>query len=274
MDEAVHRFTEIKAIVINKQYDYLDQRNADFENDFKSFLDHVEQLKDRIADTVERSFDSVWETPQGAKFLTRFEKVSEKIPLTKLEDKYDRILKYCEKEVDRIIRMYKKQKDDPPVARTFPPIAGRIKWARCLASHLEELLANVTGHHVMKNLSATVELSRRHRAAENMFRTFETDMVALWMNQHVSDADKCLTKKLLKVCPESQKLKVNLQTAIPLLIKEADLMIKMDLPVPMVALTLYTKQDHFILVRDSLQVSWQPRTYPKLCIVLVVVFAK
>lgn len=41
-----------------------------------------------------------------------------------MEDKYERILKYCEKEVDRIVKMYKKQKDDPPVPRMFPPIAG------------------------------------------------------------------------------------------------------------------------------------------------------
>lgn len=51
-------------------------------------------------------------------------KVSEKIPLAKMDEKYERILKYCEKEVERIIKMYKKQKDDPPVPRLFPPIAG------------------------------------------------------------------------------------------------------------------------------------------------------
>lgn len=44
-----------------------------------------------------------------------------------MEEKYERILKHCEKEVDRIIKMYKKQKDDPPVPRMFPPIAGKIE---------------------------------------------------------------------------------------------------------------------------------------------------
>lgn len=41
-----------------------------------------------------------------------------------MEDKYERILKYCEKEVDRIIKMYRKEKDDPPLPWMFPPIAG------------------------------------------------------------------------------------------------------------------------------------------------------
>lgn len=62
-------------------------------------------------------------------------------------------------------------------------------------------------------------------------------------------------RNLISVCQDQQKLKVNLHPAIPLLIRESDFMIKMELPVPMVALTLYAKQEHFNLVQDSLQVS-------------------
>lgn len=67
--------------------------------------------------------------------------------------------------------------------------------------------------------------------------------------------DKCLQRPLLAVCPEKQRLKVNLHHTIPLLIRESDLMAKMDLPIPTIALTLYAKQDHFNLLKDSLQVT-------------------
>lgn len=60
---------------MNKQYDYLDKRNTEFENDFKKFLNQTEELKNNIAETIETNFDSVWETPQGIRFLLRFEKV-------------------------------------------------------------------------------------------------------------------------------------------------------------------------------------------------------
>ncbi|CAH1099757.1 unnamed protein product [Psylliodes chrysocephalus] len=86
-----------------------------------------------------------------------------------------------------------------------------------------------------------------------MLRAYEADIVCLWMNQHVSDVDLCLMRNLIAVCQDQQKLKVNLHPAIPLLIRESDFMIKMELPVPMVALTLYAKQEHFNLVQDSLQ---------------------
>lgn len=121
-----------------------------------------------------------------------------------MDNKYERILRYCEKEVSRIVTMYKKEKDDPPVPRMFPPIAGtylskltennkqeycligRIKWARSLVYHLAELLDSVTTHPILKTLPATVELSKRHKNADSMLKGYENDMVAIWMSQHVS----------------------------------------------------------------------------------------
>lgn len=77
----IQNFNEIKATIINKKYDYLDQRNADFDNDYKAFLSKTDQLKEHLSEMIESNFDSVWETPQGIKFLARFEKVSMKMDL-------------------------------------------------------------------------------------------------------------------------------------------------------------------------------------------------
>ncbi|XP_031355650.1 dynein heavy chain 5, axonemal-like [Photinus pyralis] len=185
LDEAVLSFNEAEGIIVNKPYDYLDQRNAEFDNDFQSFLARLEDLKKEIANIIELNYENVWETPQGIKFLSKFEKVKEKIPLTNMDNKYERILKYCEKEVSRIVTMYKKEKDDPPVCRMFPPIAGRIKWARSLVYHLSELMENVTDHPILKTLPAAVELTKRYKNAEAMLKGYEKDMVEIWMSQHV-----------------------------------------------------------------------------------------
>ena len=50
--------------------------------------------------------------------------VSTKIPLARMDEKYSRVLQYCEKEVEHILRLFRRQKDDPPLPRNFPPIAG------------------------------------------------------------------------------------------------------------------------------------------------------
>lgn len=68
-------FTEIKNKTCNKDYDYLDQRNSQFDEDFQDFLRRTNQLKEKIGAQIEENFANVWESPQGIKFLTRFEQV-------------------------------------------------------------------------------------------------------------------------------------------------------------------------------------------------------
>jgi dynein heavy chain len=77
LEEAIHTFQEAKAGITTKTYDYLDQRDMEFDADFDIFLEKTDKLKESIGTLIEENFASVWETPQGIRFLTRFEKVDE-----------------------------------------------------------------------------------------------------------------------------------------------------------------------------------------------------
>lgn len=186
LEEAMATFEEAKKEILSKKYDYLDHRNAEFNTDYERFMTKTDTLKESIANMIERNFETVWETPQCIRFLIRFEKVSEKIPLTTMDEKYQRILKYCEKEVDRILKLFRKQKDDPPVPRNFPPIAGRIKWCRALDCHLAELMTSVTTHPVLQTLPTTRDLENRYSSVKRILSEYEHEIVAIWLDQDVS----------------------------------------------------------------------------------------
>lgn len=68
-------FEEAKQIATNKSYDYLDPRNFEFDTDYDEFMVRTDNLKESIGDIIEKNYADVWETPQGIRFLTRFEKV-------------------------------------------------------------------------------------------------------------------------------------------------------------------------------------------------------
>lgn len=68
-------FEEAKKIATNKNYDYLDPRNIEFDMDYDEFMEKTEELKQNIGQIIEVNYADVWETPQGIRFLTRFEKV-------------------------------------------------------------------------------------------------------------------------------------------------------------------------------------------------------
>jgi dynein heavy chain, axonemal len=61
---------------MNKDYNYLDHRNREFDEDYDKFSADVEELKNSISDVIEKNYDTVWESPQAIKFLIKFEKVS------------------------------------------------------------------------------------------------------------------------------------------------------------------------------------------------------
>lgn len=263
LEDASNHFEEAKKEVTSRKYDYLDHRNSDFNVDFERFIHKTNSLKDTIATLIETDFDTVWETPQCIRFLVRFEKVSEKIPLTKMDEKYTRILRYVEKEVDRILKTFRKQRDDPPLARNFPPIAGRIHWCRALSLHITELMDAVMDHGVLSNLPMAKDLDVRYHNVLSVLQEYEDEIVSIWLDQDVSVADACLLQPLLSL--QGDKLLVNLHPTIPLLIREAKMLAKLDIELPIVAATLMSRQQYFITIQDSLNVSDLPAPVPQLC---------
>lgn len=57
---------------------------------------------------------------------------------------------------------------------------------------------------------------------------------------------------MLKIDEATGKVKVNLEDRISLLLREADCLAKLKLDIPIVAKTILAKRDHFILIKDSL----------------------
>lgn len=63
------------AVATSKSYDYLDPRNTEFESDYTIFMTNMDELKSSIGEIIEKNYADVWDTPQGIRFLIRFEKV-------------------------------------------------------------------------------------------------------------------------------------------------------------------------------------------------------
>ncbi|KAK1128262.1 hypothetical protein K0M31_002732 [Melipona bicolor] len=253
LDDAIRTFEEAEKIATTKSYDYLDPRNTEFDTDYNDFMTKTDTLKQNIGNIIEKNYADVWETLQGIRFLTRFEKVSEKIPLTKLDEKYNIVVKYCDKEVDRILKLFKRQRDDPPLPRHMPAIAGRLTWANSLKVHLDELATSVSSHPVLKNLPLTVELEKRYNYALSVLSQYKSDIAEVWTHQNSWVIEDCLKRPLLTVDEKTGKIKVNLGGRIILLLREADCLAKLNLEIPIVALTILAKKDYFTLVTDSLQ---------------------
>jgi dynein heavy chain, axonemal len=120
-----------------------------------------------------------------------------------MSEKYDRVLRFCDKEVDRIHKLFRKQKSNPPLPRYFPPLAGkkntdilpcillcnnaigRVKWVRCLQMHLLDLVNSISGHPVLHRLPASAELTEKYNNVNAALLAFEAEVVKTWTSQTV-----------------------------------------------------------------------------------------
>ncbi|KAL1130923.1 hypothetical protein AAG570_012164 [Ranatra chinensis] len=252
LEEVVKSFNETKNNITEKTYDFLDYRNEDFEEDFQNFIKESNSLKQKIANTIEENYKSVWETARGVTFLTRFEKVGEKIPLSNIRDKYDRVLKFCSNQLEKVFKKFKKQRDRPPLSIHLPPVSGRILWSRSILINLRGMIGKVTTHPVLKTLKETSEIDKRYKVIEEVLTSYEKEMVNVWMNHNVWAAEGCLKKKLL-VLNEKSELKVNLDYKLVLMVDEAEQMVKLGLPIPVVTSVLLSKKSLFKSIADHLQ---------------------
>jgi len=122
----------------------------------------------------------------------------------------------------------------------------------------------VMDHAVLSNLPMAKDLDVRYHNVLGVLQEYEDEIVSIWLDQDVSVADACLLQPLLSL--QGDKLFVNLHPTIPLLIREAKMLAKLDIELPIVAATLMSRQQYFITIQDSLNVSgfYGKGTYPNL----------
>ncbi|XP_071151451.1 dynein axonemal heavy chain 5-like, partial [Mytilus edulis] len=84
---------------------------------------------------MDSCFSKTTSTIMALDLLTRFDKL--KIPSLKIDGKYAVILRQYGEEVEEIRKLYMKYKEEPPIPRNMPPVAGKVTWVRQLSHRIE-----------------------------------------------------------------------------------------------------------------------------------------
>ena len=125
MEEIERRHQAAVKDVISRSYDYLNHRLFGFEQHLYELEARLSDLKLYVGSYLERIYDPVWESPQGMRFLLKFERIGSLIPLIAMETKHTRILSYLLDEFSRIWSVLEMQAEAPPIPKNFSLTAGR-----------------------------------------------------------------------------------------------------------------------------------------------------
>ncbi|KAL4616938.1 dynein heavy chain 5, axonemal [Arapaima gigas] len=233
------RFQAAVLAVKKKQYNFLDQRRTDFDQDYDEFYKSTKELHDQLKDFMENTFDKIQNTARALDILKKFERLG--IPGLGIHEKYQKVLLNYGRDIEMVSRIYTKQKGEPPIGRNLPPVAGKIMWVRQLFRRIQEPMELFQQHPGVLSTPQAKRIIRSYNRVAQVLLEFEVLYHRGWMRQ-IEVAKAGLQATLLVRSPETGELFVNFDPQILTQIRETDLMTRMDLEIPRFAVVLLQQQ--------------------------------
>ncbi|XP_075002904.1 dynein axonemal heavy chain 8 isoform X1 [Calonectris borealis] len=225
------KFKNIYQSVQKKQYDILDPRKIEFDVDFVNFMEKIEGLEIQIQTFMRTCFGRILSSQHALQLLQRFQNL--RMPCLQEETvrTVDCILQHYVAELEATKKLYQIQKDDPPLARNMPPVAGKIVWVRQLFRRINEPM---NYFHKKSNILASPEgkaVVRLYNRIAYVLVEFEAVYHNAWMKE-ISQLQYPLQATIFVRHPKTGKFLVNFDPQIPEIVRETKCMIKLGLEVP------------------------------------------
>ncbi|XP_028623753.1 dynein heavy chain 8, axonemal [Grammomys surdaster] len=256
------KFKNIYQGIKKNQYDILDPRRTEFDTDFSDFMGKINTLEIQIQAFMNSTFGKILSSQQALQLLQRFQKLN--IPCLQLEINHtiERILQCYVAELEATKKLYHSQKDDPPLARNMPPIAGKILWVRQLYRRINEPINYFFKNSDILSSGEGKAVIRQYNRISYVLVEFEVVYHTAWVKE-ISQLQYALQATLFVRHPETGKLLVNFDPKILEVVRETKCMIKMRLDVPEQAKKLLKLESK--LKADKLYLQGLLQYYDDLC---------
>ncbi|XP_074024884.1 dynein axonemal heavy chain 8 [Numenius arquata] len=231
IDVMAIKFKNIYQSVQKKQYDILDPRKTEFDVDFENFMAKVEGLEMQIQAFMHTCFGRILSSQHALQLLQRFQNLRMPCLQEEIAHTVGCILQHYVAELEAIKKLYQIQKDDPPLARNMPPVAGKILWVRQLFRRINE---PIDYFHKKSNMLASPEgkaVVRLYNRIAYVLVEFEVVYHDAWVKE-ISQLQYPLQATIFVRHPKTGKFLVNFDPQIPEIVRETKCMIKLGLEVP------------------------------------------
>ncbi|XP_077977872.1 dynein axonemal heavy chain 5-like isoform X2 [Glandiceps talaboti] len=234
------RFQGIIATYKKKSYDILDHRKGEFDQDYIEFRSQIDSLQNQLQNFVDSWFDRSLSTEKALELLSKFEKIQG--CNLNLHEKYMKVLSNYGRDLETVRKLYQKCKEDPPVPRNIPPIAGKITWARQLYRKIDAPMKVFKKKQEVLRTQEAKKIIRNFNKMAAVLMEFEMLYHRGWYRA-VETAKSGMNSSLLVRHPDTKDLFVNFDPQILELIAEAKYLRKMNLEIPEAAVVMCMKEN-------------------------------
>ncbi|XP_069055280.1 dynein axonemal heavy chain 8 isoform X2 [Lepisosteus oculatus] len=231
IDTLAGKFQSIHYTMKKKQYDILDPRKTEFDVDFTDFMSQVQNLEHQLQMFMSSCFGKILSSQQALRLLQRFQKLNIPCLQAAISSIVRLILQYYVSELESVKKLYQAHREDPPLARNMPPVAGKILWVRQLLRRIQEPIEYIDSNSDVLSCPEGRDAVKMYNRAAAVFVEFEILYHRAWIRE-VSQLQYALQATLLVRHPETGKLLVNFDPKISEIVRETKCMLKMGLEVP------------------------------------------
>lgn len=245
IEKTIERFNSVVQEFRSKPYDLLDFTKTQFDRDHMEFNVQIHDLETSLQEFINSCFESITSTEHALNLLKQFQSILQRDTLKQdLDDKYLLIFQNYGYDLDAVQRTYERYKNNPPLPRNAPPVAGNIMWARQLLSRIEEPMKLFAAN---KNIMSTKESKRivktYNRVAKALVE-YETLWHQAWLRS-IESSKAGLQATLIVRHPETGKLLVNFDREIMQLMRETKFLQRLGVEVPESAKMVLLQEEKF-----------------------------
>jgi dynein heavy chain len=116
-----------------KNHKLLEYHHNTFDRDFVEFNVDVSSVETELQQYIDKNFEVITSIEDSLKLLRKFHAILQRENLkNSLQSKYTILFHNYGLEIHQIEDQYQKYKNNPPIVRNLPTVAGSITWSRHL----------------------------------------------------------------------------------------------------------------------------------------------
>lgn len=202
---------------------------------------------------IDNQFEKIQNTQRAIQTLRRFEKLD--LPNLNIQDKYARILSHYSKDIEVVSKIYTKNRQQPPIARDLPPIAGKILWVRQLYRRISQPMSVFEANRIILNHPDARKIVKNYNQLSAVLIEYEVLHHRTWLKQVELIMSGVHASLVVKNVDTNEYL-VNFDPEIMTLIRETECMKRLKLEIPPEAEELVFRQELFKQHYNKLKVLW------------------
>lgn len=139
-------------------------------------------------------------------------------------------------------------RDNPPLTRNQPTVAGSIKWSRSLFARVKQTMCKLQAQveDEMMALELGHEVNQKYLSLARQVMKFEKALYQGWLSNIDADALSYLKLNILARDEATKKITVNLSKGLVQLMRETRYLDRMGFDIPEIALNVTLQEERYI----------------------------